>query len=148
MDTLDQTMEMVLSGRADATLNAEVSVYDYLRAHPDANIKIVALTDDASEVAIPVRKGEDSASLLAAVNQAIDELRADGTLRALSETYFGSDVSGSAVEAEAPAADESAAAEAPSADEPAAEETAAADDPAAEEASAADEPAAEEAVAE
>lgn len=94
VDTLDQTMEMVLSGRADATLNAEVSVYDYLRVHPDADIKIVALTDDASEVAIPVRKGDDSASLLAAVNQAIEELRADGTLSALSEKYFGSDISG------------------------------------------------------
>ena len=94
VDTLDQTMEMVLSGRADATLNAEVSVYDYLRVHPDADVKIVALTDDASEVAIPVRKGDDSASLLAAVNQAIEELRADGTLSALSEKYFGSDISG------------------------------------------------------
>ena len=63
-------------------------MYDYLRVHPDADVKIVALTDDASEVAIPVRKGDDSASLLAAVNQAIEELRADGTLSALSEKYF------------------------------------------------------------
>ena len=100
VDTLDQTMEMVLSGRADATLNAEVSVYDYLRVHPDANIKIVALTDDASQVAIPVRKGDDSATLLAAINEAIEELRADGTLTALSEKYFGSDISGAASDAE------------------------------------------------
>ena len=94
VDTLDQTIEMVLSGRADATLNAEVSVYDYLRVHPDANIKVVALTEEASQVAIPVRKGEDSATLLAALNQAIEELAAEGELSRISEKYFGSDISG------------------------------------------------------
>lgn len=92
VDTLDQTIEMVLSGRADATLNAEVSVYDYLRVHPDANIKIVALTDDASQVVIPVRKGEENASLLEAINAAIAELAEEGELSRISEKYFGSDI--------------------------------------------------------
>ena len=34
----------------------------------------------------------DSASLLAAVNQAIDELRAEGELSRISEKYFGKDI--------------------------------------------------------
>ena len=95
VSTLDLTIENVLAGRADATLNAELSIYDYLSEHPDANIKIVALTEDASEVAIPVRKAaiEDNASFLAAVNAAIEELRADGELSRISEKYFGSDIS-------------------------------------------------------
>lgn len=63
-----------------------------MAVHPDANLKVVALTEEASEVAIPVRKGEDSASLLEAINQAIDELRADGTLSSISEKYFGKDI--------------------------------------------------------
>ena len=92
VDTLDQTIQMVLSGRADATLNAEVSVYDYLSVHPDANIKIVALTEEASQVALPVRKGEDSATLLAAINQAIEELANEGELTCISEKYFGKDI--------------------------------------------------------
>lgn len=92
VDTLDQTIEMVLSGRADATLNAEVSYYDYLRVHPDANLKVVALTEDASRVSIPVRKGEENASLLAALNQAIEELAEEGVLSELSVKYFGSDI--------------------------------------------------------
>jgi len=92
VDTLDQTIQMVLSGRADATLNAEVSVYDYLSVHPDANIKIVALTEEASQVALPVRKGEDSATLLAAINQAIEELANEGELTRISEKYFGKDI--------------------------------------------------------
>ena len=92
VDTLDQTIQMVLSGRADATLNAEVSFYDYMNVHPDANLKVVALTDEASQVAMPIRKEADSASLLAAVNQAIDELRAEGELTRISEKYFGKDI--------------------------------------------------------
>ena len=94
VDTLDETIAMVLSGRADATLNAEVSFYDYMNVHPDANLKVVALTDEASQVAIPIRKGEDNASFLAAINQAIDELRAEGELSRISEKYFGKDITG------------------------------------------------------
>ena len=92
VDTLDQTLEMVISGRADATLNAEVSIYDYLEVHPLADIRIVALTDEASEVALPIRKGGENASLLAAVNQAIEELRAEGRLSEISIEYFGKDI--------------------------------------------------------
>ena len=92
VSTLDLTIENVINGRADATINAELSIYDYLTVRPDANIKIVALTEEASEVAIPVRKGEDNATLLAAIDEAIIALRADGTLASISEKYFSSDI--------------------------------------------------------
>ena len=93
IDTLEETIQLLTAGRIDATLNADVSFYDYLNVHPDADFKLVAQTEDASQVAIPVRKGDDSASLLEAINTAIEELRADGTLKALGEKYFGQDIS-------------------------------------------------------
>ena len=93
IDTLEETIQLLTAGRIDATLNADVSFYDYLNVHPDADFKLVAQTEDASHVAIPVRKGDDSASLLDAINIAIEELRADGTLKALGEKYFGQDIS-------------------------------------------------------
>ena len=93
IDTLEEAIQLLTAGRIDATLNADVSFYDYLNVHPDADFKLVAQTEDASHVAIPVRKGDDSASLLEAINTAIDELRADGTLKALGEKYFGQDIS-------------------------------------------------------
>lgn len=93
VDDLNQTIELLLAGRVDATLNAEVTYYDYMNQHPDANLKIAALTDEASLVCIPTRKGDDSASLREAINQAIDELRESGQLSELSEKYFGSDIS-------------------------------------------------------
>ena len=92
VDTLDETIQMLVSGRVDATLNADVSFYDYLNVHPDADFKIVAQTEDASHVCIPVKKGGESDTLLAAINEAIEALRADGTLTAISEKYFGSDI--------------------------------------------------------
>ena len=93
IDTLEETIQLLAAGRIDATLNADGSFYDYLNVHPDADFKIVAQTEDASHVAIPLRKGDNSATLLEAVNNAIDELRADGTLKELSEKYFGQDIS-------------------------------------------------------
>lgn len=93
IDTLEETIQLLAAGRIDATLNADVSFYDYLNVHPDADFKIVAQTEDASHVAIPLRKGDNSTTLLEAVNNAIDELRADGTLKELSEKYFGQDIS-------------------------------------------------------
>ena len=78
VDDLNQTIELLLNGRVDATLNAEVTYFDYLKEHPDANIKIAALTNDASQVAFPVRKGDETATLREALNQAINELREDG----------------------------------------------------------------------
>ena len=93
VDDLNQTIELLLAGRIDATLNAEVVFADYQKAHPEANIKIAAYSDDVEQVAIPVRKSADTATLLAAINQALAELDADGTLTELSVKYFGTDIS-------------------------------------------------------
>ena len=70
-----------------------MSFFDYLNQHPDAAIKIVAESDDANEIAIPMQKGDDTASLREAVNKAIEDLRAEGKLTELSNKYFGSDIS-------------------------------------------------------
>ena len=92
IDTLEETIQLLTAGRIDATLNADVSFYDYMNVHPDADFKLVAQTAEASHVAIPVLKSEDTA-YLDALNTAIEELRADGTLKTLSEKYFGQDIS-------------------------------------------------------
>lgn len=92
IDTLEETIQLVEHRRAHATLNADVSFMDYLKAHPDAPVKIVALTEDSSRIAIPIRKGKETETLKAALNSAIEELRAEGTLSEISEKYFGKDI--------------------------------------------------------
>ena len=98
VDDLNQTIELLLQGRIDATLNSEVTYLDYIKEHPDSGIKVAVYSQDANEIAIPVPKGEES--LTEAISEAIRELKADGTLTELSEKYFGSDLSGSTASAE------------------------------------------------
>ncbi len=93
VDDLAQTIELLLAGRIDATLNAEVSYYDYKKVHPEAAIKIACLDTERTSVAIPMRKGDDAATLRDAVNKAVQELLEDGTISALSIKYFGGDIS-------------------------------------------------------
>ena len=81
-----------LAGRIDATLNAEVTYYDYKKEHPNAAIKIACIDPQTTSVAIPMRKDDDSATLRAAVNSALEELLADGTISAISIKYFGGDI--------------------------------------------------------
>lgn len=92
VDTLDETIELVLQGRVDATLNADQSILDYLSQHPDAPIKIVCYAGEANPIAIPMVKGESGDALVQAVNEAIAEMHANGTLTELSMKYFGVDI--------------------------------------------------------
>ena len=93
VDDLNQTFELLLNGRIDATLNAEVSYYDYMKEHPEAEAKIACLTDDAQAVGIPMQKTDANKTLLEAVNKALKELAAEGKLSELSMKYFGTDLS-------------------------------------------------------
>ena len=91
VDDLNQTFELLFSDRIDATLNAEDSYYDYMKAHPEADAKIACLAPDATLIAIPVPKGETA--LVKAVNAALAELREEGVLTELSMKYFDRDIS-------------------------------------------------------
>ena len=93
VDDFIQTIELLTDRRIDATLNADVSFSDYMAQHPDAPIKIACTDPDASQVAIPMPKGADSDALRAAIDKALGELAADGTLTGLSLKYFGLDIS-------------------------------------------------------
>ena len=91
VDTLGETMELLTQGRVDATLNDKDSVESYLQEHPEAKIKI-ALTVAGEPVAIPLKKGAETDTLEAELNRILSEARKDGRLAALSEKYFGVDL--------------------------------------------------------
>lgn len=92
VDDLTQTILLVEQGRVDATINSKGSIEDYLSEHPDANIKIAQVLEKGEPVAYPVRKGEDTETLVAAINDILEAARQDGTLAAISEKYFGEDL--------------------------------------------------------
>ena len=91
VDTLGETMMMVIDGRVDATINAKGSVDDYLSEHPDAEIKVVQVFA-GEPVCYPIKKGEDAETLLDAINAILEELRTSGKLAELSVKYFGEDL--------------------------------------------------------
>ena len=62
-----------------------------LYVQDDAAVKIAGTTGDTSQQAFAARK---DSGLIADVNRALGELRAEGTLKQISEKYFGTDVSG------------------------------------------------------
>ena len=87
----DQSIQLVLTGRADATINDNLSYLDFKKQKPDAPVKIVATQDEAAASGIIVQKGNPE--LVAEINRALDAMKSDGTYAAISETYFGADVS-------------------------------------------------------
>ena len=92
IDTLEETIQLLTAGRIDATLNANVSFYDYLNVHPDADFKLVAQTEDRFSRCDPYVKRR-RLFLPRRPQQCHHELRADGTLKELGEKYFGQDIS-------------------------------------------------------
>jgi len=91
VDTLGETMAMLEDGRVDATLNAKESVDAYLAEHPEARIKIVAVVA-GEPVAVPMQKGENTATLKAEIDRILEEARLSGKLAELSQKYFGRDL--------------------------------------------------------
>lgn len=88
--TLAETMELVLNGTVEATINADTSVQDYLNTTGETDLKIVAQLPDVTTYAIPVKKG--NGTLRDAINEALATLRENGTLAELSTKYFGADL--------------------------------------------------------
>lgn len=85
-----QAVELLRQGRVDATINDKLTFLDYETTNSPSGLKIAAETDEAGEQAFVFTK--DKESLVEAVDAALEELRADGTLAEISEKYFGEDV--------------------------------------------------------
>jgi len=75
-------------GRIDAILIDRLAALEYAKKAPKTVAAGQAFSRQESGIAL--RKNEPE--LLAAVNKALDELRADGTLAKISEKYFQADV--------------------------------------------------------
>src|SRR5690606_32542377 len=87
----DQSIQLVVNHRADATINDSLSFYDFKKQRPDAPVKIAATQNEAAYSGIILRKGQPD--LVAAINKALEDIKNDGTYQKLSEKYFGTDVS-------------------------------------------------------
>lgn len=91
-----QAITLLNQGRIDATVNDSVAVYAYLAETGDTSVKIAAQTGETSDQGFAARK---DSGLLPELNGALDQLRADGRLTAISEKYLKADATGGATDA-------------------------------------------------
>ena len=87
------SLQMIKQGRADGTVNATPSWYAYKKDNATDGLKLTVIKDSEQEPGkISALIGKKNTALQKKVNKAIDELRADGTLKKLSVKYFGADI--------------------------------------------------------
>ena len=91
VDTLGETVDLLQQGRVDATLNSQVSIGDYLKEHPEAKIKVVQVLPGEA-VAYPLKKGEDTKTLVETIDGILKAAMEDGTIGKLSMQFFGVDI--------------------------------------------------------
>ncbi|MGI6796852.1 MULTISPECIES: ABC transporter substrate-binding protein/permease [Gordonia] len=77
-----QAITLLRQGRVDATVNDSIAVYAYFAETGDSSVKISAKTGQTSDQAFAAAKGSP---LIPKIDHALDRLRADGTLTAISE---------------------------------------------------------------
>ncbi|MGB3697987.1 MAG: ABC transporter permease subunit [Gordonia sp. (in: high G+C Gram-positive bacteria)] len=88
-----QAITLLQQGRVDATVNDSIAVYAYLAETGDKSVKIAATTGQKSEQGFAAVKGSP---LIPRIDGALEKLRTDGTLAAISQRYLKADASGSA----------------------------------------------------
>lgn len=90
VEGFNQAIELLNSGRVEATVNDNLTVLDFLNQRPDANIEIVDEAEDAAQSALLFRKG--SGAIVEEANKALAEMIEDGTYDEISERWFGENV--------------------------------------------------------
>ena len=91
VDGFNQSVDLLLAGRVDATINDSLSFLDFKKQKPDTKLKVVAAQAAADLQGVLIRKG--SPELLAAIDKALADAKADGSYLKISQKYFGDDVS-------------------------------------------------------
>lgn len=97
--SLTAAMDLIVSGRADATVNNVAAVEEYMKERPDMNVKIAAIYEPEEgeewiiQSAVAFQKGADT--LTEKVNEILQEMNDDGTCYDLTVQYFGQSVADS-----------------------------------------------------
>jgi L-cystine transport system substrate-binding protein len=90
VEGFDQAVQLLTSKRVDVTVNDKLTYLDFKKQKPDAPIKVVDTSKDASQSGFMFRK--DNKTLVDAVNKALTDMINDGTYKKISEKWFGEDV--------------------------------------------------------
>ncbi|WP_193046777.1 ABC transporter permease subunit [Mycolicibacterium baixiangningiae] len=98
VEGFSQAITLLTQGRVDVVVNDSIAVYAYLAETGDKSVKIAGTVGEKSEQGFAARK---DSGMLPELNRALDALRADGTLAAISQKYLNANASGAPASAEA-----------------------------------------------
>lgn len=91
VEGFNQAMEMVLSNRVEGTFNDKISVLDYLKQKKNADIKMIEGNAEKTQSGFVFTKKTDD-KVIKDFDKAITALQKDGTMKKISEKWFGEDV--------------------------------------------------------
>ncbi|MDP9166596.1 MAG: ABC transporter permease subunit [Actinomycetota bacterium] len=91
VEGFSQAITLLNQGRVDVVINDSIAVYAYLAETGDKSVKIAGTVGEKSEQAFAARKNSGT---LPELDRALGELRADGTLAAISQKYLKADATG------------------------------------------------------
>ncbi|MGH4122604.1 MAG: amino acid ABC transporter substrate-binding protein [Clostridium sp.] len=91
VDSFNQSIDLLVSKRVDATVNDSLSYLDIKKQKPELAIKVVDEEGNAQPSAIMFNKGNKE--LVDATNKALADMKSDGTYSKISNKWFGTDVS-------------------------------------------------------
>lgn len=86
-----ESLELVKNGKADVTLNSDDSWSVYKKEHPNTELTAIETKDVDLTGAAPMLSKKKTA-LTAEIKRAEQALRDNGTMKQLSEKYFGKDL--------------------------------------------------------
>ena len=91
VDGLAPAIKAVSQGRADATMNDKLAILNYIKTTGDKNIKVAVSAGDGTRSVFLFKK--ELTEQRDRINKALESMKKDGTLKQISEKYFGIDVS-------------------------------------------------------
>jgi cystine transport system substrate-binding protein len=91
VEGFNQAVDLIISGRIDATINDSLSFLDLKKQRPDLPIKTVYEEPDATSNGFLFRKGTND--LVQKANKALAAMKSDGTYATISQKWFNTDVS-------------------------------------------------------
>lgn len=95
--SLTQAMDLISTGRVDASINNLTSIVEYMKERPDVKVRVAAIykPEDSGEIESAAMFRKADASLAKKVDEIIGAMIKDGTCYKLAEKYFGKEVADS-----------------------------------------------------
>ncbi|WP_035299781.1 amino acid ABC transporter substrate-binding protein [Brevibacillus thermoruber] len=91
VDNFNNAIDLIATKRVDVVINDNLSVLDFLKQKPNTPIKIVKVKEEGVPCAFMFRKGSDE--LVQEIDKVLESMKQDGTLKQISQKWFGEDIS-------------------------------------------------------